>query len=572
MKKISYILFFLGVILFFLIENYSALQKNIYERFVKKTILEIKNEIASKKSSTLALAITMSECKRLHDFLQRTSDPPSCVPDLLDRYRKFTDYKNIEIEILDANKRVLYRSWNDLKGDIEPIKIDKPYQSDYLYNNLGFFIYSLSSIKEVNKTLGYLMVLSHFNSIRKDLERLGVGMVVVLKDALHGYRIVDSTEKLDSPLIKKVLTSKKYFIDNGKVLSYYPLRDRLQHVVGFVIFFAPKSFVLSRFFSKEILYRIVLLFALIVLAIFTMVWLYKREYAKKLKEQASFFHEIFDTLQEMVIVTNGSKLLYANKKFFDYFDDYKTLDDFLAQHECICDFFVPEEGFLTATVDGKLWTEYLIANEGKTFHVKLRYKDQTYIFNVKAQRIAEEEYSVIFVDITQEYLHAKQLENMAMRDPLTGVFNRYMFEKLAQEKLQETMLLGQTLLFVMIDIDHFKQINDTYGHAKGDQVLQEISRLIMRHFRTSDPVIRVGGEEFLVIVQTKNIERILEILEDLRYDVQRHHFDAIDRRITISIGVAKYHEGDSIDDLYERADQALYESKSTGRNKITYKG
>jgi len=202
----------------------------------------------------------------------------------------------------------------------------------------------------------------------------------------------------------------------------------------------------------------------------------------------------------------------------------------------------------------------------------MQYKGHLYIFQVKANKIAPHEYSVIFSDITEEYLRLEELKKMAVRDPLTGVYNRYLFEKIAQEMISESEIFGTELLFVMIDIDYFKRINDTYGHDKGDEVLKEIAAIIRRHFRTNDPIIRIGGEEFLIIVQTKSIERIIQILEELKYDIEHHRFEGIEEKVTISIGVAKYHSGESVEELYKRADEALYESKAAGRNKITYKG
>jgi len=124
----------------------------------------------------------------------------------------------------------------------------------------------------------------------------------------------------------------------------------------------------------------------------------------------------------------------------------------------------------------------------------------------------------------------------------------------------------------MIDIDFFKQINDTYGHDKGDLVLQEVAAILRHHFRRSDPIFRIGGEEFLIIFETSDTRRILQLLERVRQKIAAHTFDEIDRRITISIGVAKYKEGDDVQSLYRRADRALYEAKARGRDTMVYEG
>jgi diguanylate cyclase (GGDEF)-like protein len=559
----------LGFIVYF---NYKTIVHHIYERYVSQAVVEIGNEIENKKSATLAIAITMSQCQRLRSFLLKEAEPPKCVGELPKIFRRYTHYKNVKIEVLDPKRVVLYRSWSSQKGDVEKIKIFHSYQSDFLLNDLGFFIYSLSSVFNENRELlGYVAVLSHFNSIRKNLEKLGLDMAVVLPSA-DRYTLLDTHREYSQSLIRKVLASKG-FVDTGdEILFYYPLVNIEKKPLGWVLFSAEKSVVLEKFFNRYIFLRIALLFGFVAMALFLLYHFYTKEKERAIEEKTKYFYRILDTLQELVIITDGERLSYANKKFFEYFSDYSSLEEFFKEHECVCDFFVEEEGFLSSVVDGKRWTQYLIENEGKSFKVKMQYKGHLYIFQVKANRIASNEYSVILSDITEEYLQLEELKKMAVRDPLTGVYNRYLFEKIAKEMIEESEIFGTDLLFVMIDIDYFKKINDMYGHDRGDEVLKEVAAIIKRHFRSSDPVIRIGGEEFLIIVQTKSIERIIQILEELKYDIERHKFEGIEEKITVSIGVAKYHSGESVEELYKHADEALYESKAAGRNKITYKG
>ncbi len=572
MKKGNIFLLLFAVLAVIGFLNYQTIIYHINSRFISQTLVEIGNEIENKKSATLSIAITVSQCRRLQDFLLHKQGVPTCLEKLPFIFKEHTHFKNIKIEILDPHLTVLYRTWSMRVGDKEDFKILHPYQSDFLLNDLGFFIYSLSAVYGSKKDLlGYAVVLSRFNSIRKNLKKLGVDMAVVLPRG-EAFLLLDNKRVYEPQLLKKVLASKEFVEINGEVLFYYPLINAEQKQIGWIVFSAPKSVVLQRFFNKFIFLRIAILFFFIALTLFLVYHYYTKEKERAIEERTKYFYRILDTLQEMVIITDGKRLSYANKKFFEYFSDYASLDEFFRDHECICDFFVEEEDFLSPIIEGQRWTQYLIENEGKSFKVKMRFKDQDYVFQVKANKITANEYSVIFSDITQEYMRLEELKKMAVRDPLTGLYNRYMFEKIANEMIQESQVFGTELLFIMIDIDYFKKINDTYGHDIGDRVLKEVARIIRRHFRMSDPILRVGGEEFLVIAQTRDIERIVEILEELKYDIEHHRFEGVDGEVTISIGVARYHPGESIEELYKRADEALYESKATGRNKITYKG
>ncbi len=573
LKKVS--IFFalilaIAVVIFF---NYVTIKHYILAQFLVQTKKEIQNELESKKSSTLAIAITMSECKRLRDFIEGVGPRPPCLEELPRKFRTYTHYKNIKVELLDRAKKVIYRSWTSNVGQRESIPIVAENFSDFLANSEGFFIYSLASVKKQKRVVGYLLLLSHFNSIRKNLSKLGVDVNVVLNPLLYdgALKVVDSVKRLDEELLRKILRSRSFLLSEGVIYSKFPIHDLRGRDLGWIIFYAPEQVVLSRFFNQTIFIRIFILLLFVGVALFLVYFFYTKEKEHALRRQANYFYRIFDTLQEMVVVTDGQHLVYVNRKFFDYFYDYSSIEEFFAKHECICDFFVPEEGFLAPVMEGKRWTQYLIENEGKNFKVKMAYKGHIYIFLVKANKISEHEYSVIFSDITEEYIHSQQLQKMAIKDALTGVYNRYLFDKIAHEKMEESVIFGSELLFIMIDIDHFKQINDTYGHERGDIVLMEVAKLITQAFRSNDPVIRIGGEEFLVIVETKDVERILSIVEDLKYEIEHHRFDGIDRKVTVSIGIARYNRKEDIHSLYKRADEALYESKRNGRNKITYK-
>ncbi len=178
-------------------------------------------------------------------------------------------------------------------------------------------------------------------------------------------------------------------------------------------------------------------------------------------------------------------------------------------------------------------------------------------------------------DITERTLLFKKVEMLAFQDSLTGIDNRRHFIKLAKREIYRMRRSGgRPAAAVMIDLDNFKTINDTYGHACGDQVLIDFSRIIQSHLRTLDVFGRVGGEEFALFLVDVNQEEALEILERLRASVEalQIQVDGKDLKITASFGVVSSDqirlEELEIEKLLNLADQALYRAKESGRNRI----
>jgi len=165
----------------------------------------------------------------------------------------------------------------------------------------------------------------------------------------------------------------------------------------------------------------------------------------------------------------------------------------------------------------------------------------------------------------------------ALTDPLTGILNRRGFETRAKQIFVEQATLAKGLCMLMLDIDHFKNINDTYGHLFGDKVIRTIAATLKSKVRGEDTVARLGGEEFAVILPTTDIAGARSVAENIRQSIERGKIRRLDTQepvggITISIGIAAYTNGINSVDLLDQADKALYVSKKTGRNKSTVHG
>lgn len=171
------------------------------------------------------------------------------------------------------------------------------------------------------------------------------------------------------------------------------------------------------------------------------------------------------------------------------------------------------------------------------------------------------------------YKLSASFEKTAVTDGLMGIYNHKYFKQRLAEEVSKAARYRQQTALVMLDIDHFKHVNDTYGHATGDMVLKSLARWTNETCRNTDVIARYGGEEVAVILPHTGLAGAQEFAERLRIRVSeqtmRDTDDEADFRVTISVGVAQWEKGLTPADLIRRADTALYQSKNGGRNRVT---
>ncbi|MDH3451901.1 MAG: diguanylate cyclase, partial [Gammaproteobacteria bacterium] len=155
-------------------------------------------------------------------------------------------------------------------------------------------------------------------------------------------------------------------------------------------------------------------------------------------------------------------------------------------------------------------------------------------------------------------------------DTLTGVPNRLALEDQLFKEYERACRHGHALSYAVLDLDHFKRINDTHGHAAGDKVLQQVATLCSKNLRTNDFFARYGGEEFVMLLTDTDAAGAVSVANKLREVIGRVRFHRSGEpvEVTLSIGVAQLRQGDSLETLFERADKALYEAKRTGRDRV----
>lgn len=191
--------------------------------------------------------------------------------------------------------------------------------------------------------------------------------------------------------------------------------------------------------------------------------------------------------------------------------------------------------------------------------------------------IAPPIYWLVAMPIKREYekrlqaeRRAAELGEQAITDPLTRTRNRRGITISVLEAMAHAERYSHPLSVAMVDIDHFKEVNDSYGHKAGDRVLEGVASILVEHLRMPDKVGRYGGEEFLLVFPETGLDQTQKIAERIRAAVSEAEFDIGKQNITltISIGATLFEKAEDLEQLLSRADQALYEAKQSGRNLV----
>jgi len=173
----------------------------------------------------------------------------------------------------------------------------------------------------------------------------------------------------------------------------------------------------------------------------------------------------------------------------------------------------------------------------------------------------------------QNSRHFERTKQLAYLDGLTGIFNRRFFEMRIQEEIQRAGRYENELSVLMLDLDHFKRLNDEFGHLLGDEVLRQVTVIFQNQLRKGDVCCRYGGEEFALLLPNTSTENAVEVAEKLRRTVESWVFPGVARPLTLSAGVAGFPQhGNTRDEIIAAADSALYFAKQNGRNRVTSAG
>lgn len=298
----------------------------------------------------------------------------------------------------------------------------------------------------------------------------------------------------------------------------------------------------------------------------------RREMEQELRERERILSAITDSARDAIVMLDGQGTVVfwnpAAEQLFGYSREEVTgreLHRLLLQNEELY------------KVYKKAFTHFQLTGEGNivgtTIEFKGRRKDGREIdveLSLSALKIKEAWHAVgILRDISERKKMEEQLYRLSITDPLTNVYNRRFFMQMLEQEIERTRRTGRAFSIVMLDLDHFKSINDRFGHAAGDLVLKTIVDALKKRIRKTDILARWGGEEFTILLPETPVDSAANLVEELRANLDSLTVQGVGH-VTASFGIAAYAPSDTVDTIIMRADHTLYEAKAAGRNCVRY--
>ncbi|RXJ54447.1 GGDEF domain-containing protein [Candidatus Marinarcus aquaticus] len=488
-------------------------------------------------------------------------DKPFMVEDkhLQDKSRRdyFTSVKN-------THKNAIWYSNIDL--NIENGKIQVPYVPTiriatplYVYNEFkGMVILNLLA-KEILNSLNKSASFEHYivdkegNYILHPNERY----------SFSKYKGINRTLYDDFPTTATQILSHQ---TKGKEFYTVPLEDVLENNDQAILVLKPKKEYESSLIKTNLktTFWVLLLSIIISIPLALYASLVPSKLQKELlssNKELQRFKKIIDT-HVITATTQLDSIITSVSKAFVKASGYQKDELIGEKMNIIRHQQTPKELFT------QLWSTIEKGEQWKS-QIKNRRKDgseywlEQNIIPIKDEEGNIVEYMVIGEDISAK----KELESLSMIDQLTKIYNRRKLDEILDHEFNRAIRYEKPLSIMLIDIDFFKKINDTYGHPIGDEVLYSVAQTFKNHIRSTDYVGRYGGEEFMIICPETKKEDAMILAEKLRKTIEEYPFKVI-KNVTVSIGVSEYIAEFSVNEVIERADKALYKAKAQGRNQV----
>lgn len=432
---------FFAIILtnYYINKKQKELLNSIYETTHKNIFEKTQNLINDKQNTSLSIAISLSKDETLYTHLKNKDFEKLNYIKIAKLIETNSKYKNIWIQIFDSNLNSVYRSWTNIRGslnfrpDLKKVEALKNISTSISAGLFNIGIKARTPIfDENNNFYGALEVVTHFDSITEDLVKNNISPVVIgdksirknLTNPLLSKLFIDdyyiANENVDMNLynyikengVEKYINIDKFIIENGYLISKYPLFDENKKNLAYIInFMELKSINLENIKHIKIQTTLGTVIALIIL--FTAILVY---YLRDIKYQNSKNKILLNSQPNIVIITNGKEIIDANKQLLKFFPSVKDLEDFKKKYICICYTFEDlekDDYIINKDYNGKNWVEYIFENQDKNFKVAIKNsKEELRHFSVKTSN-EKIDLSVIvtFIDVTNEILQIEKEQN-----------------------------------------------------------------------------------------------------------------------------------------------------------------
>lgn len=272
---------------------------------------------------------------------------------------------------------------------------------------------------------------------------------------------------------------------------------------------------------------------------------------------------VINVIPNPIIVTSCDKLQSTNNAFLKFFD-VTSIEEFNKLYTCVSKLFIKNNGSFTFsnTIKDGYWTDYLFLHPEINRIVSIKNQnDEIVDFELSIKKIENaSEYIIVFNDITKFIAEKNEYKYFAYHDHLTKIYNRQKFDELFLKEVENKKRYKDHFSLLLIDIDHFKIVNDTYGHHIGDLTLIALTNLIQKDLRVNDIFARWGGEEFIILLPRTNADAAYIKAQEIRTMVESNIDNELPS-ITVSIGVTEMNDSDTTKTCLKRVDKALYLAK-----------
>jgi len=280
---------------------------------------------------------------------------------------------------------------------------------------------------------------------------------------------------------------------------------------------------------------------------------------------------VMDSSPHFVLLAEHGKVSYVNRGMLAFLG-FSTFEDFARTGAAVGDFIRELDGVPWEGGDG--WLHNVITDPLDRERMVTIPNLRDPARRLSSFMVAFKEfptplrYLVTLTDVTELEDEKRALQDEASTDVLTGALNRRRFMDRLTEQERASLHGGGKYSLIMLDVDHFKRVNDKWGHDVGDLVLCELTKLVQNNIRNSDILARWGGEEFMILTPDSDHRRANRVAERLRRKIEGNDFPKVPHVVSASFGVAQAGQGESVSSLLKRVDEALYQAKNLGRNRV----
>ena len=306
---------------------------------------------------------------------------------------------------------------------------------------------------------------------------------------------------------------------------------------------------------------------LVLIVMLFLVYVKKTSSVVSTNKQLFYYESIVDSSQDIILFFDSKDIIAVNKAFFHYFEEFKTLEDFLQNYDSLESFFEEKDGYLLANNNGLSWKKYVLAHKDFNHKVKMKIAMREYYFSFSYSLIDKEReiYTLVLRDITEQERLKNELFLINRKDKLTEIGNKQFYK----DELSKQIILAQRyrhhFSLLLLDIDSFKEINNKFGYEVGNKLLKKYANLIAHRVREVDVFCRIEGNRFTLILSHTTRDKAYILAEILRKLIEDH------KQITpatLSLGVVEYLNGDDVESIYTRAEMALDKAKESGKNRV----